>query len=365
MADIKPLYHRSLPRIDNWMIIAVTSIISVGAGLAITEFKAREADFKPNIPVTPGLWITQRNALRRLPEGRTVLAGASRICFGIDLDTWEETTGHRPIILAWPGGCIIPVLKDLAEDDTFQDGLLICSYTSPLVLQSEINRTGSRKLIWQIIDQSKDWGPFDSFNHELKVQIHSSFACLQSEVTAVTWFQKVLNISDRNNLEVQWEQLFPYFANTDEALQQRARLAIETDSHLRETILRAYRLAMDAFVPPSDVSEIEPLFKEIGDHIAKIRQRGCQVVWVRYPSSGEFLEYEKKHFPRHQYWERVLEASRSPGIHYEDYPELRIFEPVETSHLTARDAVLFTPLLINLIKQKLSDNAPLLTKNTH
>ena len=103
------------------MIIAVTSIIAVSAGLAITEFKAREADFKPNIPVTPGLWITQRNALRRLPEGRTVLAGASRICFGIDLDTWEETTGHRPIILAWPGGCIIPVLKDQAEADTFRD----------------------------------------------------------------------------------------------------------------------------------------------------------------------------------------------------------------------------------------------------
>ena len=85
--------------------------------------------------------------------------------------------------------------------------------------------------------------------------------------------------------------------------------------------------------------------------IKRIVDRGGKAIWVRYPSSGGFLEFERKHFPRQEYWDRLIEACGCRGIHYEDYPEMQSFVPPESSHLSADDAVRFTPVLLDIINR--------------
>jgi hypothetical protein len=57
--------------------------------------------------------------------------------------------------------------------------------------------------------------------------------------------------------------------------------------------------------------------------VEKLRARGVQVLFLRAPSAGEFLEAENKGFPRERTWDVLLKMTAAPGIHFEDYPSCR------------------------------------------
>jgi len=73
------------------------------------------------------------------------------------------------------------------------------------------------------------------------------------------------------------------------------------------------------------------------------------VLFVRPPSSGPFLEYENRNWPRAQTWDALLAATGAPGIHFEDYPEMQGMELPEWSHLTRADAERYTTALYTVI----------------
>ena len=43
-----------------------------------------------------------------------------------------------------------------------------------------------------------------------------------------------------------------------------------------------------------------------------MRARGVKVLFVRLPSSGAYLEFEKRYFPRVRTWDALLTASGAP-----------------------------------------------------
>ena len=80
-----------------------------------------------------------------------------------------------------------------------------------------------------------------------------------------------------------------------------------------------------------------------------------KVLFVRLPSSGPFLAYENRTYPRAQNWDALLAATGAPGIYFEDYPQLQGFYLPEWSHMSKAEAQRFTPVLYNLIEDKFSD----------
>jgi hypothetical protein len=73
------------------------------------------------------------------------------------------------------------------------------------------------------------------------------------------------------------------------------------------------------------------------------------------PSVGEYLAYEDREFPRARTWDVLLAATGAPGIHFEDYPELRpdiqgYYLP-EWSHMTRADSERFTAALYGVIER--------------
>src|SRR5437868_3743561 len=84
----------------------------------------------------------------------------------------------------------------------------------------------------------------------------------------------------------------------------------------------------------------------------RIKQRGGQVIFVRTPSSGFYLDKERKSYPRNKYWDRLLAITNFDGIHFEDYPEIKNIKCPEGSHLGGDDRILFTNWLINALLQK-------------
>lgn len=78
--------------------------------------------------------------------------------------------------------------------------------------------------------------------------------------------------------------------------------------------------------------------------------RGVDVVFVRPPSAGDWLEAEERVFPRAESWEVLLARTGSRGIHFEDYPELQGLTLPEWSHLSVADAQKFTASLCRILQ---------------
>ena len=76
-----------------------------------------------------------------------------------------------------------------------------------------------------------------------------------------------------------------------------------------------------------------------------LRARGVPVMFVRLPSSGAYLESERKGFPRERTWDVLLAQSGAPGVHFEDHPELQGYDTPEWSHLSADESTRFTAAL--------------------
>ena len=101
---------------------------------------------------------------------------------------------------------------------------------------------------------------------------------------------------------------------------------------------------------------IQEILETTRANVEKIRAKGGKVIFVRLPSSGGLRELEKKTTPREIYWDQLIESTQSPGIHFEDYPELRNFDCPEWSHLRKDDAIRFTKeLMIHFKKLKRKD----------
>jgi hypothetical protein len=94
------------------------------------------------------------------------------------------------------------------------------------------------------------------------------------------------------------------------------------------------------------------VFNEIKTSVDKIRGRGGQVIFTRTPASGAMEEATKAAYPRKQYWDQLLAYTKTDGIHYEDYPETAKMICPEWSHLSSKDAVIYTKKLIDILEKE-------------
>jgi hypothetical protein len=91
---------------------------------------------------------------------------------------------------------------------------------------------------------------------------------------------------------------------------------------------------------------IEQRFHDVAAAVQKLRNRGCKIVFVRLPNSGELKALEDRETPRAAFWDRIIKNTAAPGIYYEDFPDLASFKCPEWSHLSAEDSVEFSKRLI-------------------
>jgi hypothetical protein len=119
-----------------------------------------------------------------------------------------------------------------------------------------------------------------------------------------------------------------------------------------------HRIWRDAFQPgPDDPTPAEALKTEkkqierAARVVTKLRARGVQVLFVRMPSSGEYLSFENREFPRARTWAALLAATGAPGIYFEDYPELQGYQLPDWSHMTHSEAERFTAALYGVVRR--------------
>src|SRR5262249_16897504 len=103
---------------------------------------------------------------------------------------------------------------------------------------------------------------------------------------------------------------------------------------------------------------MEQRMKDTIAAVTKIRDRGGQVIFVRFPFTGELKKLEDQGTPRAQIWDPMIKATGCTGIYFEDYPELAGFDCPEWSPLSAGDSVAFTKALVPHLQRAIgSDTA--------
>ena len=294
------------------------------------------------------LWADKRRMVYEPADAATVFIGSSRNKFDLDIPTWQSLTGDHVVQLAIEGNSPLPILDDLASDKNFK-GKLIIDVTEGLFFSTADNNNTEPK---NFIAYYKKNTPAERFSFEVNHVLESQLVFLDKRNFSLNALLDKANIPSRAG--VFSLPLFPMdFRRVNFNRQNIMTKRFESDTNLQNSVKSIWHLYSTLpGLPPPDGPKLDSIFGSIKTDVDKIKARGGQILFVRTPSSGPFLEGENKGFPRAKYWDQLLAITHCNGIHFSDYPAIAHFQCPEFSHLKQSDAVLFTTNLVNIIRNE-------------
>jgi hypothetical protein len=353
-------FERSVPRgswaSSFWIAAVIAAVVLIG-----WEIYCRSQGYAPTLNDTSDLWAARRTELKNSGSDRTAIIGSSRILFDFDLGVYADYfQTETPIQLAMPGTTPLVILEHLAEDETFR-GTLLCGITPGLFFVPEGMPVENAEAA---LSRYKNWSPSQRSDHVLGVRLQNLIAFIQQEDLTLNALLASLRIPNRKGAQIPPE-IPGYFARMEESRQAWMWEKCTFGSPLAKRIQDIW---IPLFTPPPPppmftpeewkemyMQSVQSYLDRAGASVAKIRERGGKVVFIRSPSTDTLREMEQKYSPRQGFWDRILAATGTPGIHFEDYEELSGFDCPEWSHLTAEDATRFTKNLMPILAAKLSE----------
>jgi hypothetical protein len=298
---------------------------------------------------TPALWEIQRE---RATGGATVLIGSSRMWQDVDLTAWERATGARPIQLAIAGKNPRPVLGDLAADPAFH-GLVVCEVTPFLFFVQPEAMTAD-------------------FMHRGRAQTLSQRASTRLGMMLERW---LAFIDNETRISTLWKRVplplrtgaFPvrevpkgHVMRADRDTRMWVRL--EADAGYRALFQRLWLFYAGGPQPsleekppgiatahPDIVGIVDKVATQVAVDVQRIRARGGDVVFIRFPASGPVYLSEARGFPRSLAWEPFLAKTQTAGVSFEDHAQLQGYRLPDWSHMAAGDSERFTRALAPLV----------------
>jgi hypothetical protein len=339
-----PPPERELPKTSMGMATWVALLVFVVA-LAGWELRWRRFGVQPSYRNSEGLWAMQRGRIDSGEGDATVLIGSSRTMSNIQLPVWERLEGRRPIQLALEGTSPMTPLESLADDPDFR-GRLIVGVTPGLFFsgfsyrgdvfeyytkETPSQRAGQRLSMWLIEPYFAFYDPDFALFSILKRQ---------------PW-----PVRPGPRLSRDVRKLFMLTPDRNTRLWQK----LENDPEYQELAKSIWR---EHFFPLND--EVRARNTKVADQqiaraaaaVAKLKERGVEVIFVLHPMDGEFYDFEKAAAPREQTWDKLLASTGARGIHFEDYPELQGHKLAEWSHLTSDSADRYTEALYRIIRER-------------
>jgi len=341
----QPVPMREVPQ-QPWGRVLVGALILFVLLLGGWEWHWRTFGVIPATRNSDGLWAMQRRRIDNGEGDAMVVIGSSRTFFDLQLNTWGKLAGKPPIQLAFEGTSPVPFLEDLAADPKFTGRLLIG--VAPQLFFSGYALHGAAIAYYHHETPSQRVGQWLSMH-----LVEPLFAFYDNDFALATVLKR---------------QGWPARPGLYERLAVRKLSVTHADrnTHLWDKVADdpdykavARGIWLQHFQPSPDSPPPEKMQKILADQIDRaaraivtLRARGVNVLLLRPPSAGPYLEFDNKLFPRAKTWDVLLARSGAQGIHFEDYPELQGLELPEWSHLTHADADRFTNALYRIIERE-------------
>lgn len=319
-------------------------IVVVVAGL--WELYLRNNGRKVSYDDGPPLWSDKREMVYESPNEAVVFIGSSRIKYDLDIPTWNSITNVHAIQLAIEGSCPRPVLEDLANDPNFKGKLIIDVTEGLFFSNAPHNAENPNKNINYFHEQT----PAQRASFIINKPLESMFVFLDKDHLSLNAQLDELELKSRPGVFMM--PIFPMDFDRctfDRKMYMTPAFVSDTIQRNKVKGIWQFFASMSKKAPPMPESELDAIFKSVKNATDKIKARGGQVLFVRTPSSGAYLQGENIVFPRDKYWNRLLNETKCPGIHFMDYPSIAHFDCPEFSHLQLKDAVTFTQEFIKII----------------
>jgi hypothetical protein len=339
----QPVPVRPVPA-QPWGRILIGVVLLLGLLVAGWEEYWRAYGVRPSIANTFGLWAMQRRRIDTGEGDATVLVGASRLYFDIQLPVWERLDGRRPIQLSFEGTSPLKAVEDLAADPKFAGRVLIAvepdlffsgfEYRAGVIRYARKESPSQRIGQWLSMHLIEPYFAFDDPDYALQTVLARQPWPARPGLHSFIRVRKLAETEADRNTHL-WSK-------------------VEADPEYRAL---ARRIWLQEFVPsdddpsPAEALKVEKeQIERMAKAVAQLRARGVKVLFVRMPSVGPYLEYENRNFPRARTWDALLAATGAPGIHFEDYPQMQGYNLPEWSHMTRADAERFTAVLYGIIQ---------------
>ncbi|HYB31898.1 MAG TPA: hypothetical protein VED45_00565 [Steroidobacteraceae bacterium] len=338
----QPVPVRPVPE-QPWGRILIATVLLVGLMVGGWEWYWRAYGVRPSIANSSGLWAIQRRRIDAGEGDATVLAGASRLFFDIQLPVWERLAGRRPIQLSLEGTSPLATVEGLAADPQFTGRLVIgvapdlffsgFQYRAAVLRYSRKESPSQRIGQWLSMNFIEPYLAFDDPDY-----------ALQTVLARQPWPKRPGKV---------WFINVRKLAETEADRNTHLWSKVATDPQYRDLARRIWQQDFqpsDEDPTPEEVAKTEKeQIERMAKAIAKLRARGVQVLFVRMPSAGEYLAFENREFPRARTWDRLLGVTGAPGIHFQDYPQLQGYYLPEWSHMTQAEGERFTAALYRII----------------
>lgn len=323
-----------------------TAVILGFIFVTIWELYVRSIGYVSELDDNKALWAIQRDKVDDLASDDVILLGSSRVHFNVQLNEWEESTGIRPLMLASDGTTPTPIFEEIVNNTNFSGTVLIG--VAPVLFFSEPGKGFMWDRPTKRLKHFYDRTYAQRTNHLLSIPLERSFAFLNAseEEWADDIDLKTLvgNISVGNRLP-EGRPPFNNFGFVDGDRNVTMFEKTKTDTAFANGIIKVWGYGWDRRPGPV----LEPVVSYYKPLIAKFKERGGNVIFLRSPSSGGNRERERNDIPRADFWDSFLEQINEPGYHFEDYDSLKHFTCPEESHLFTPDAEIFTKEIVKIL----------------
>lgn len=316
----------------TWAVALLISVVVLGAAEAFWRSKA----FNPSLIDDMDLWAMQRS---KVPAGAdsVVIIGSSRNQADIATDVVRrELPGRTVVQLAVTGGRPLAVLRDLAEDESFQ-GTVLCDLLPTCLLAESVEGQAGYVRNWE-----------RSFNHARQIERALKTAVQTRVVIDSTQLKPALVVGAILGRKLPAKEFFHLQPDRSRRMDFR-----EVDTRrTRLAVSEVARRTFEAANWPDAAGWIEDIHR-IEGWIDRIQQRGGKVVLLRHVSSDESRQLEDQYWPRDRYWDVLASKTKATAIiHFEDVPGMAAYKCPDGSHLDYPSAVPYTEALMAELKRK-------------
>ncbi len=289
-------------------------------------------------------------ALRRAVKSSSssvALIGSSRMLCDLDPKVLKRELPKRDFYqLALDGQQGLPVLEDLAQDNTFH-GLVMCEFNAAHVMTEYPFSNDEEHL------RFSRRRPYLAFVRNWLSESMSQHSALVAS-SNVDFAASLLKAFRRRFLPTATDHGGSSSSSPDQGA------AIPEFEPREDRFLPLHRRGKDnsrAIATWIRMTEVRPApgktaLQLIPSWVKAIRRRGGDVIFIRLPVSGSLRNIEDQRYPRRDQIIQHLAAAGIPVIDFAKEPTLRMFECPDESHLDADDAERFSAALARVLASR-------------
>ncbi len=321
---------------NNWNKSWIAGVVLALVILLGGEYWLRSVGYFPNVLDNKTLWAHTRQKANENDGKVIALLGDSRMLYNIDTSALKKQfPGYQVAQLAICAKGPMAALKDLANDSSFK-GTVLCAVSCDRMRAAN---WGDQQNYVDYFHQ-KNGTAVDNINQKMELYFQSHSAIVRSE-------KRLLGIV--RGLKRHHSIGKPHthtFADRSSAVDLSSYA--EKDM-LSMVLMRQSRAKRAVKITPEEwlkeIMTTEPL-------VQKIHARGGRVIFLRMPTTKEYLAVEYQQYPKSDYWDKFEAATSAETIHFEDVAAMKTFILPDRSHINMPDRTRFTNVLSVAMKQK-------------